>query len=845
MQATKTFFDIIGQYIIEVPIIQREYAQGRKTPKVNSIRKRFVKDLADVIRDKREIHLGFVYGKIEGRENQERKRINKEAVTSILAAVKYYADKMELKISAQIDESENSNETTSTLKFIPLDGQQRLTTLYLLHWFLYFKGAKSENKQWLGNFKYTNRKSALAFCNLLATDSFINDLKKKQENNSSVKIKELITNSNDFLKKWNKDSTVNGMLEMLNAIEMEFKEVTNFESIQLNSLFYQFDFMDLQSLNQTDELYVKMNSRGKQLSDYEHFKSWLQGKYKKDSEDEWFKNFWKKLDTQWLNYFWRNIDASFGVLDDFYYNFIKHLALMHNVATRESLPFEKLKELYGEIRNSESYDLQKITYIPLEKFTIERKNEQGGEDFFFFYKKTLEFIEKTFDTLIYLEDFYDELDLDEIICSPFIDGKITDLFVKEKRFTPSLWDTVFYYSFIVFVNDRENNEYSIDKLKDWLRFTRNLIYNTQIQNPENFDTAIKQIYKLSKEKFNIENVVKIENAFNEEQFNEEKIKLELINKERWKEPIIKAENHIYFYGQIKFLLDFSKNDRKEYDLENFKKYSSKASELYADNIRASKEHLLERFLLCYENYLPDYKSNKIFCSGNPGGLRTKNENWRLFFKGNKVGILKDVIDDFDKEITEERLSEFIENQNPKETWIDLFLKHPEAISYCKETAIRYFSENDIRLLDGVAITGYHIGLRTYCFFLEHKNKEDTNKEKIAPDYFMPFTRFWFFESKNTDGHPGCYLEGFVKNEKEYRLEIRYSKDLEGEKANKFELKFFHKAEVENRESEFDLKCFDFEYDDSEKVCRKFVDGKFDTLESELKKVCEELNNPLA
>lgn len=192
MQATKTFFDIIHQYIIEVPIIQREYAQGRKTPKVVSIRKRFVKDLADVIRanekgDKKEIHLGFVYGKIEGRENQERKRINKEAVTSILDAVKYYADKMELKISAQIEEYEDSKETISTLKFIPLDGQQRLTTLYLLHWFLYFKGAKSENTQWLGNFKYTNRKSTLAFCNLLATGDFIDDLKKKKEENTSIK----------------------------------------------------------------------------------------------------------------------------------------------------------------------------------------------------------------------------------------------------------------------------------------------------------------------------------------------------------------------------------------------------------------------------------------------------------------------------------------------------------------------------------------------------------------------------------------------------------------------------------------------------------------------------------
>lgn len=640
---------------------------------------------------------------------------------------------------------------------------------------------------------------------------------------------------------------MNGMLEMLQAIEDELKDHNISDKVELESLPFRFDFMDLQSLNQTDELYVKMNSRGKQLSDYEHFKSWLQGKYKEQEENEWFKNLWKKLDTVWLNYFWRNVDASFSALDDFYYNFIKHLALMHNIATRENLPFEKLKERYGEIRNSESYDLQKITYIPFEKYTIERKNKQGEKDFFFFNESALKFIEKTFDTLIHLEESYDVLDLGKIICPPFIDGKITDLFIKENRFTPSLWDTVFYYSFIVFVNDHENNEYSVNKLKDWLRFTRNLIYNTQIQNPENFDSAIRQVYKLSKEKFNIDNVVEIENAFfDRRQFEEEQIKLKLLKNKDWEETITKIENHIYFYGQIRFLLDFSLKGQDDYDIDAFKKYIEKASNLFGD-IRTSKEHILERFLLSFGDYLPDYKSNKIFCSGKSGDLRTKNENWRLFFKGKKVNILKKAIDQFDKKITEESLSEFIKSQNSKETWIDLFIKYPKAISFCKESAIRYFSENKIRLLEGVAITGYHSELWTYCFFLEHKNKEVTNENMIAPDYFLPFTRFWFFKDKNTDGHPGCYLGGFEKNGKEYKLEIRYSKGLE-EKANKFELRFFHNAEIENRESEIDLKCCDFVYDDSgdpEKVYRKFVDGKFDTLENEIKKVCEVLNTPLA
>ena len=58
-----SFFDIISEYIIEIPIIQREYAQGRTTDKVKSIRKRFVDDLVASIKNNEKLHLGFVYGK--------------------------------------------------------------------------------------------------------------------------------------------------------------------------------------------------------------------------------------------------------------------------------------------------------------------------------------------------------------------------------------------------------------------------------------------------------------------------------------------------------------------------------------------------------------------------------------------------------------------------------------------------------------------------------------------------------------------------------------------------------------------------------------------------------------
>lgn len=849
MNLTKSFNDIISKHIIEVPIIQREYAQGRKTEKVKSIRKRFVRDLVKSIIENREIHLGFVYGKIEGKENLRRKVLNREAVNSILEAVKFYANNLELKIKANIEEVTTDNSSQTILKFIPLDGQQRLTTLYILYWYLYFKGAKTRSVDWLQHFKYTNRKSALAFCNELTDVATINILRDKLKKNPKSNIRELITNSRFYLKKWNKDATVSGMLEMLFSIEKEFDSHSDFDftSLNLENLPFKFDFMDLDSLNQTDELYVKMNSRGKQLSDYEHFKSWLQEKHNNTIDSNWFESFWKRLDTDWLNYFWRKVNVDFNALDDYYYNYIKNLALMYCLSNNTEIPFDNFKDLYSQIRNTEIYDNKKISYIPLENFIIKWEKEGEEKEFFLFNEDTLRFIEKTFNSLLFLEkdNNYEELGLGQVICKPFIDTDISDLFLKDSTFTPSLWHSVFYYAFIIFINDREHSNYSNDVLKQWLRYTRNSIYNTYIQSPENFNSALKQLKNLEPYKFNIGQAIlsnEVENVFFENtQFEEEKIKLDLLGDNDWQEPIIEAENHPYLFGQIKFLLDFSKDESNNYVLEDFIKYSQAVSVLYNNEIRLHSDKVLERFLFCQDFYLPYYKSDYIFCSGSLGGLRTKNENWRLFFKGDKINVLKESIDKLEsKDITVELLENYISNhlntENLKESnYKYLFLKYPKAIEYCKETAIRWNSENDIRLLKGFPITAYHSELRTYCFYLENKHSEATNDNRIAPDKYHPFTKFWYFVDKNTDGHPGFYLGGFTLTEKEYRLDVRYSKSKE-----EFELCFYHNAdEKEYRNADIDLSHLNFVFDQMHKHFFKSV--LFEEIYVELLNLCSELN----
>ncbi|MFZ4263830.1 GmrSD restriction endonuclease domain-containing protein [Sphingobacterium sp. HJSM2_6] len=154
-----SFHQLITKHIIEIPIIQRDYAQGRRANNVNYIRERFVKSLVDHIVEKEKLHLGFVYGKIEGKERLREAKLHQDSVRTLLHNVAQYANQFNIDVETKINVSDI--DTTTSLIFKPLDGQQRLTTLFLLYWYIAMR--KGETPKELQNFKYNNRKLALAF----------------------------------------------------------------------------------------------------------------------------------------------------------------------------------------------------------------------------------------------------------------------------------------------------------------------------------------------------------------------------------------------------------------------------------------------------------------------------------------------------------------------------------------------------------------------------------------------------------------------------------------------------------------------------------------------------------
>jgi len=759
MSEAITFWQLIESTKIEVPVIQRDYAQGREEDKVNAIRKDFVTDLISALEEPdKTLHLGFVYGKIDGKDKFAERERNKRAIENILNAVEGYAQQLDMRIQTNINPlSDGNNDSVNLPTFIPLDGQQRLTTLYLLHWYLVVF-SKEENKealQILDHFTYKTRKSSLDFCHAICQSENIQHLR-----NTQGKLSETIQNNKWFRKVWLKDSTVKGMLVMLDAINSELSETKNKNQL-LQQLFNKetavitFDFLDLNELNQTDELYVKMNARGKQLTEFEHFKAWLQNYVSsqkinspdQNDEEVFLKDLiqekdWKqKLDRTWLDMFWSNKEEGVYLIDNVIYNAFKQITLFDYIATSEK----------NESSLSFSRTVRDNNFMPFAEY--EENN--------FFNQSTLNFLFNTLNALSNNIEIakYDSW-LEEITSESFFGNKleISNFLLKNDK-NPDRDESVFYYSFLLFLtSDTDKN--SEHQFKNWMRFTRNIIFNTYIQNPENFYDAINTIYDYRTEIDRIQSYLQLDEkrrSFFGDALKQEQLKAKLIfQNEEWEEPIVQYENHIYFKGDIGFIFELSKID-EEYNLQNFIKYSATCSSLFNDNIRSHPKNLLQRALLACDNYLPQVGANFLLPLSNRETLRARRDNWqRVFNNSSHLSILKSLCDEIrdDSLAIEAKLIDLIKSYGIKD-WIWYFVKSSKVINYCKQGFIRWEDEKNILLMKTSRIYGTHAELRSYFHYVENiENKIEKNpfneveyiSNKMSQHDF-PFVRFkvWDFE----------------------------------------------------------------------------------------------------
>ncbi|MEX3964169.1 DUF262 domain-containing protein [Paraburkholderia sp. EG286B] len=262
---------------IEIPIIQRDYAQGRDSEAVARIRANFLNVLYDALTTGMPISLDFVYGDVEN----------------------------------------------GTLR--PLDGQQRLTTLFLLHWYLAWRADQLDKEQGWKQFAYATRPSARRFCACLV----------ESKPQIEVKLREWFEDQHWFLHTWRHDPTIQAMLLMLEAIHERFADVDCTAAwgrlVDIKEPPISFHLLPIEQMGLSEDLYIKMNSRGKPLTPFENFKARFEQILERSSPDR-VEEFAQKVDGVWANLLWPFRGADDIVDDEFlrYFQFLAEVCEWHD-----------------------------------------------------------------------------------------------------------------------------------------------------------------------------------------------------------------------------------------------------------------------------------------------------------------------------------------------------------------------------------------------------------------------------------------------------------------------------------------------------------------------------------
>ena len=269
-----TFWQLAASHTIGIPIIQRDYAQGRKDRRVDSVRDKFLQALHGAITGTKPLLLDFVYGEEE-----------------------------------------------KTL-FTPFDGQQRLTTLFLLHWY-----AASRERMLSGGvgeclrkFQYEVREGARLFGQEL--------VKQPQSQDHPVflpfdatnpdALSSFIMDQSWFRPNWVYDPTVMGMLTMLDAIHDRFHDVPDLwlRLTREDNPPVAFFFEQLVNLGSSaEDIFIKMNARGKQLTDFEHFKAQFIEYLEETITPDEVAKIADQLDTEWMDLFWASFARDTDLVD--------------------------------------------------------------------------------------------------------------------------------------------------------------------------------------------------------------------------------------------------------------------------------------------------------------------------------------------------------------------------------------------------------------------------------------------------------------------------------------------------------------------------------------------------
>ena len=663
-------------------MIQRDYAQGRVD--AEEVRSEFLAALHGALmkplgNPSLPLNLDFIYGSVEGAEEP---------------------------------------------RFLPLDGQQRLTTLFLLHWFLAWK-----EDQWdafaaefvidgASRFNYSIRPSCNEFF-----DSLVRFRPELAPGNTQP-ISSVIADQPWYFRSWRLDPTIQAVLVMLDAIEQRFAESTGLYArlVDRDQPSITFQLLALEKFGLSDDLYIKMNARGKPLTAFETFKARYEQELVLHLQNEKFEigghlfttadYVARRIDTAWADLLWRHRQMGVGLADDAFMNLFRLVAL-----------------------SSRDFDAPKVT----DEIQTLRSSFQPPPYSVFHSRNWLD--EPFTETLIRLLDAWCT-DTGELRCqlpdgANVVEGKLFEQVLERGSDQPyaELAQIVGYVRYIV----RNHQRLDPHQFQDWMRVIRNLVINTGYNRPDDLRRSLQGITSMLGDSTDVLSYLATTErpvtGFSEVQIAEEVLKARLIQADQsWRDPIHRAESHGYFKGQIGFLLEFSgvesaaaeaspsswsEADHSTHQVAFERELTIASCMFLAKGLNDSGKHLWQRALLTRGDYLLPSGRNRSFLVDSAG----EEGSWKRLLSGSTPAaararrLLKGLFSALsaDKPI-EAQLIAMIGDCEGVEPWRNALVSDPKLIDYCERRALREDDRGHLYLLKRVQMNGAHAELFGLALF---------------------------------------------------------------------------------------------------------------------------------
>ena len=609
-----TFWKLIQENEVQIPQVQRDYVYGRTigSGKEAAVLEGLLNEFKRVLEspERETIVLDFVYGDIHKKDN------------------KYEY-------------------------LIPLDGQQRLTTLYLLHVYAAvkqsIKNAEETGEQRklpkgaekLARFSYETRTSASTLCDNLV-NHFIVGLKLEEP------ISEQIEGDPRYLPSYEFDPTIRSILNVLDKIQEIFKDTNDIWSkLTHEDERIGFDYLPMNDYKLSDELYIKMNSRGKFLTKYELFKSDLLGYIQEMFGIEERRKFSIWTDVNLTNIAWRlkkdnDID---DYLLDFYQNIFNYLYYRNKEGK-----IAKKAYFTNVLENEDDWTLFKAILN-----TIEESSNKGLFD-------------NEWDSFFYLDNnvtgreglirLFTDREKDHVFKRAFAKGKLMNA-------------EYLYLHALLLLNQ---NKFDQEKAFNKLRIVRNVVVNSNFyMREENLHTMLCVLTDFLNDVNFITTGTGSKVVFQELQVNEEIEKQKLTPKDY--DNLLKYENHLFLKASVGLFLENGK-------LDTLPKFSS----LFSDR-SDERTHALNCALLLDETEYMQYTSAMEPSENYPTHRKRlfaiNADYWNSFFARNSdrhnQGAILEIIAKETFPDSPDKLKKYIDNglkSIDTQSWKYYIIKYP-------------------------------------------------------------------------------------------------------------------------------------------------------------------------